>query len=357
MIPIFKPHIYDKSKEYAKLALDNGDIAQGPFIKQFEDSFASKCDRSYGVTCSNGTVALYMAIRALNLPRGTEVIVPSMTIVSCLTAITENGLIPVFCDIDPKTYNIDFNSAQSKVSTNTSAIIIINIYGLLVDVDQLRVFQANNPNIKVIEDASESHGAIGAQTKAGSLGDVSTFSFYTNKIVTMGEGGIVLTNDPTVYERLMQIRNLHFTDRRKYIHEAAGFNFRLTNLQCAIGLGQLAHIDETIEHRKRVAYSYNKHFANTESIQTPVEPEGYSNVYWYYGILVDNQNSVLNALEENEIEYRHFFHPLHKQPFINSSETLINSEKCFENGILLPIFNELSEEQIQFIATTIKQAI
>jgi dTDP-4-amino-4,6-dideoxygalactose transaminase len=156
----------------------------------------------------------------------------------------------------------------------------------------------------------------------------------------------------------MQIRNLHFIDRKKYIHETAGFNFRLTNLQCAVGLGQLAHIEETITQRKRVAYSYNKYFADIDGIQTPTEPAGYSNVYWYYGIQVKkNYTEVLNNLEAADIEYRHFFHPLHKQPFINSTEVLINSEKCFENGILLPIFNILSEEQIKYIATTIKQAL
>jgi len=358
MIPIFKPYIYPTSKNYASQAIELGDIAQGSFIKKFEESFANMCGRSYGVTCSNGTVALYMAVKALDLPPGTEVIVPSMTIVSCLTAIVENNLTPVFCDINPDTYNIDFESAQSKVSPNTSAMIVVNMYGLMVDVDRLKLFQKNNPHVKIIEDASESHGAYGASARAGSLGDISTFSFYTNKIVTMGEGGIVLTDNPAVYDKLMQIRNLHFIDRKKYIHETAGFNFRLTNLQCAIGLGQLAHISDTIEQRKRVAHTYNKHFTDIDVIQTPVEPVGYNNVYWYYGILIrENYSNVLESLEAASIEYRHFFYPLHKQPFINSAEVLINSEKCFENGILLPIFNELSDEEIEHIVTIIKQAL
>ena len=358
MIPIFKPKFYQSSKELAIQAINKGDIAQGPFIKEFEDKFSSTCNRLYGVTCSNGTVALYMAIKALNLPKGSEVILPSMTIVSCLTAIKENNLIPVFCDVDPKTYNIDFNSVDNKISEKTSAIIVVNTYGLMVDVDKLINFKKNNPHIKVIEDASESHGATYKDYKAGSLGDISTFSFYTNKIVSMGEGGIVLTNNPSINYRLRQIKNLNFINRKKYIHEDFGFNFRLTNIQCALGLGQLDHIKETIKHRKRVANYYNKLFKENNNIQTPLQPKGYNNVYWYYAIIIkSNYNKVLENLNKSEIDYRHFFYPLHKQPFINSSEILINSQKCFERGILLPIFNELTEQQIQHIVSIIKKSL
>ena len=359
MIPIYKPFIYENAKQYAKDAIDAGDIAQGPFIDSFERTFASYCDRSYGVTCSNGTIALYMAIKALELPAGSEVIIPSMTIVSCLTAITENGLKPVFCDIDTQTYNIDFTSAQTKVTHNTSAIVVVNTYGLVVDIDHLQAFRAANPHIKVIEDASESHGAYGSnKVKAGSLGDISTFSFYTNKIVSMGEGGIVLTNNQDTYSRLLSIRNLNFIDRKKYIHSHAGFNFRLPNLQCAIGLGQLENIDETITHRRRVANQYNQHFQDISHLQIPQEPDGYLNVYWYYALVVHhNYDQVLRALEDNNIDYRHFFYPLHKQPFMSDSEVQINSEKSFEKGILLPIFNELSSEDIEFISKTIIQQV
>ena len=183
MIPIFKPHLYQESKDLAKQAIDNEDIAQGPNIELFENRFSSYCNRKYGVTCSNGTVALYLAVKALNLPKGSEVILPSMTILSCLTSIVENDLNAVFCDIDPITYNIDFNSLESKITSKTSAIIIINTYGLVVNTDELKRFKLKYPNIKIIEDASESHGASHKEVKAGSLGDISTFSFYTNKIV------------------------------------------------------------------------------------------------------------------------------------------------------------------------------
>jgi len=354
MIPIFQPHLYQEAKDLAKQAIDNEDIAQGPNIEIFENVFSSFCDRKYGVTCSNGTVALYLAVKALNLPKNSEVILPSMTILSCLTSITENNLKAVFCDINPITYNVDFVSLESKITPNTSAIIIVNTYGLVVNTDELNKFKLKYSHIKIIEDASESHGATHKGIKAGSLGDISIFSFYTNKIVTTGEGGIVLTNDEKIYKNLLELRNLNFIDRKKYLHSDVGFNFRLTNIQCSIGLGQLNNIDETIYHRKRVASEYNKYFSENSNIQIPYEDENYSNIYWYYGILIKkNYDKVLNALTGNQIDYRHFFYPLHKQPFINSKETLKNSEYSFDTGILLPIFNQLSNSDIKTIAQTI----
>lgn len=358
MIPIFKPSISDKSKLYVSQAMEANDIAQGPFIDRFETTFSSFCNRKYGVTCSNGTIALYMAIKALNLPKGSEVILPSMTIVSCLTAIIENNLKPVFCDIDKFTYNIDFKSAQSKVTNNTSALIIVNTYGLMVDVLELKKFKVQNPSVKIIEDASESHGATYKDIPAGSLGDISTFSFYTNKVVSMGEGGIILTDNESIKNNLFNIKNLGFTDRKQYIHSHAGFNFRLSNLHCAIGLGELENIKNTIDHRKRVAHRYNNNFINMSEIQLPSEPINYSNVYWYYAIKIKhNQKKVLKILTENQIDYRHFFYPLHKQPFIKSKETLINSEDCFDLGVLLPTYNDLSENEIDKISNIIKTAI
>ena len=354
MIPIFKPYLYQESKDLAKQAIDNGDIAQGPNIELFEREFSSYCDRKYGVTCSNGTIALYLAIKALNLPENSEVILPSMTIISCLTAIIENNLKPVFCDIDPITYNIDFSSLKSKITPNTSAVIVVNTYGLVVDTDKLIEFKQKYPYIKIIEDASESHGATHKKIKAGSIGDISIFSFYTNKIVTTGEGGIILTDNNEIYNSLLQLRNLNFIDRKKYIHSDAGFNFRLTNIQCAIGLGQLKNINETIQQRKRVAFEYNKYFSNNSNIQIPFEDENYSNVYWYYGIIIkNNYDKVLTALNNHQIDYRHFFYPLHKQPFINSEEVFENSEYSFAFGILLPTFNELSDQEIKLISKII----
>jgi perosamine synthetase len=358
MIPISIPHLYKEDKQYAIKAIKDGNIGQGGNIKIFEEEFSNYCGRTYGVTCSNGTVALYLAIKALDIPKGSEVIIPSMTIVSCLTAVLENDLIPVFCDVDPDTWNIDFKSALYKINSNTSAIIVIDTYGLVVSVDDILLIKSQYPDIKIIEDASEAHGASYWDYKAGSIGDISTFSFYSNKIITTGEGGMVLTDDKKVYERLLSLRNLNFTERNKYIHSEAGWNFRLNNVSCSIGLGQLRNINQTINQRYRIANRYNRNLGKCSHIQLPFESFSHVNTYWYYAIVIKKDyDKVLISLQENNIDYRHFFHPLHKQPFINSKESLPVSEYLFDNGLILPTFTKLKNSEIDFISKVILKAI
>ena len=359
MIPISIPHLYKEDKEYAIKAIKDNFIGQGPNIALFEEKVAMISDRRYAVTCSNGTTALYMAIKALNLPKGSEVIVPSMTIVSCLTAIIENDLKPVFCDVDPETWNIDFNSVRDKMTDLTTAVMVVDIYGLMVDVEELWQFKQQYPHIKIIEDASEAHGATFWEYKAGSLGDISTFSFYSNKIVATGEGGAVMTDDPEVYERLLAIRNLNFTERKRYIHSEAGWNFRMSNLACSIGLGQTRNIDKTIKDRKRIGSRYNKNFKNCSEIQFQSCKTGYENVYWYYAIVINNDkyDKLLEALTENGIDYRHFFNPLHKQPFINSDESLPVSEHLYKRGLILPTYTGLKNKDIDFVCKVVLDTV
>jgi len=358
MIPISMPKLNKTEQRLAIDAIKSGYIAHGKYIEEFEQKFSKFCNREYGVTCSNGTTALYLAIKSLDLPKGSEVILPSMTILSCLTAVVENDLIPVFCDIDETTLNIDCASVRKKITHKTSAVIVVNTYGLMVDVNSILLLKRDYPNLKIIEDASESHGANFDGKIAGSIGDISTFSFYANKIITTGEGGMVLTDDEEIYKRLLQLRNLNFVDRKKYIHSNIGWNFRMTNIQCALGIGQLENIDETIRHRRRIAKKYNEFFKKNLYIVTPFEDEHNFNVYWYYTIRVlKNYDKVLESLDKNEIDYRHFFYPLHKQSFVNSNETLKNTEVAFATGIILPTYSQLSSKQIKFIAETIVNAI
>jgi len=358
MIPISKPTLYDEDKSLAIGAINDGDIAHGKYIEEFETKFSTYCNRKFGVSCSNGTTALYIAIRALNLPKNSEVILPSMTIISCLNAVTENDLVPVFCDIDNTTLNVDFDSVRSKITDKTSAIIVVNTYGLVVDTNEIDSLRKDYPHIKIIEDASESHGGMHNKKIAGSIGDISTFSFYANKIITTGEGGMVLTDDDDVYRNLMSLRNLNFVDRKKYIHSDVGFNFRMTNIQSAIGIGQLINIDKTIQRRREIAEKYNCHFKNNPYITIPYEDDLSFNVYWYYTIRIHkNYNEVLTSLEKNEIDYRHFFYPLHKQNFSKSKEILPISERSFDTGLILPTFGELTTEQIRFISETVLHGI
>jgi perosamine synthetase len=358
MIPISIPHLYKQDTKLAIDAIKSGFIAHGPNIELFEQEYSLFCNRKYGVSCSNGTTALYLAIKSLKLPQGSEVIVPSMTIISCLTAIIENGLVPVFCDVNSETWNIDITSVRQHISTNTSAILVVDTYGLVVNVDEILQLKLDFPDIKIIEDASEAHGASYKDYKAGSIGDVSTFSFYANKIITTGEGGMVLTNDEQIYNELMLLRNLNFVDRKRYIHNAAGSNFRMTNIQCSIGLGQLKNIDKTIKHRKRIAKQYNKMFTKCNDIQIPYTNKNHDNVYWYYSIIIKkNRDAVIKALEQHGIDYRCFFYPLHKQPFIQNTSNFPVTEYLSENGLILPTYTKLTNKQIKVIAKTILEQL
>lgn len=359
MISISIPHLYKEDKNYAIKAIKDNFISQGPNILQFEKKIAELADRRYAVTCSNGTAALYMAIKALDLPKGSEVILPSMTIISCLTAVLENDLTPVFCDVNPDTWNVCFDSVRDKVTDKTSALIIVDTYGLIIDVSKLFKFREQYPDIFVIEDASEAHGGKYWEHKAGSLGNISTFSFYSNKIVTTGEGGAVMTDDTQLYEKLLAIRNLNFIERKKYIHSESGWNFRLNNLSCSIGIGQIENIDKTIKDRKRIANRYNNKLKKCSSIQLPFEELGYENVYWYYAIVINSieYNKLLENLDANGIDYRHFFHPIHKQPFINSKETLAVSEHLHKNGIILPTYTGLKNKDIDFICKIVLETL
>jgi len=358
MIPMSIPYLYKEDKNLAIKAIKDNYLAFGPQIEEFEKQFSSYCGRKYGVSCSNGTVALYLAVKALNLPKQSEVIMPSLSIVSLLNAVEKNNLIPIFCDISLKTWNATYNTIKSKITNNTSAIIVVDTYGLMVNTDDINKLKQEYPNIKIIEDAAEAHGATHHSIKAGSLGDISTFSFYANKIITTGEGGMVLTDNEEIYKQLLADRNINFIDRKRYIHSEAGFNFRMTNLQCSIGLGQLQNINKTIKQRKRIAKRYNKNLKINKNIQLPFNGKGFDNVYWYYSIVIkNNYDKVIKALQDNNIEYRYFFYPLHQQPFIKSNETLTNSEYIAQYGLILPTYTELKNEQIDFISKIILEQI
>lgn len=358
MIPISIPHLYKEDKSLAKKAINDGFIANGPEIALFEKEMAFYCNRKYAVTCSNGTVALYLAIKSLNLPTGSEVILPTLTIISCLTAITENGLTPVFCDSDRTTWNVSFESVKSKITSNTSAILLVDMYGLVLNVNEVNKLKSEYAHIKIIEDASEAHGAEFNGTRVGSIGDISTFSFYANKIITTGEGGMVLTDDVDVYEKLCLLRNLNFTDRKRYIHSDIGFNFRLNNISCCIGLGQLKNIDKTVKQRRRIANRYSSHLSKVESIQLPYSGSENDNVFWYYTIVIKKGvDKVIQSLTNHNIDYRHTFYPLHKQPFINNDEVFENAEYIANNGIILPTYTNLTNKQIDFICKVIKESL
>ena len=254
-IPVNEPLLDGNEKKYLCECIDTGWISsEGPFVKEFEKKMSERVGREYGVAISNGTAALEVAVQALRIQAGDEVIMPTFTIVSCAMAVTKVGAIPVFVDSDLSTWNMRTKDIEDKITDKTKAIMIVHLYGLPVDVDPIMEI-ARKYNLKVIEDAAEMHGQTYKGRPCGSFGDISTFSFYPNKLVTTGEGGMIVTDNEELAERCRLVRNLCFRRDTRYVHDEISDNYRFTNLQAAVGLAQLERLDEFVK-RKRVIGKY-----------------------------------------------------------------------------------------------------
>lgn len=350
MIPVNEPLIGERELEYVTECLRTGWISSaGKFIEKFEEGWAAYCGRSYGIAVSNGSVALQAAVAALGLKPGDEVIMPTFTIISCATAVTYNGGIPVLVDSDPCTWCMDVKQVEDKITPRTRAIMPVHIYGHPVDMDPL-IKLAQEYDIAIIEDAAEAHGAeymSGRNTshaiwkRCGSFGIMSCFSFYANKLITTGEGGMILTDDPKLAERLRSLRNLCFQPQRRFYHEELGFNFRLTNIQAAIGLAQLERMDQIIAQKRWMGQEYTRQLKDIKEIQLPIERSWARSVYWMYGLLLAEEMD-MNAIEFSDklirrgVETRPFFLGMHEQP-------AFNKEKLFQNECY-PIANKLARQ-------------
>lgn len=331
MIPVNEPVIGEREIEYVMDCLRTGWISSaGTYIERFEREWAAYCGRRFGVAMCNGSVALQAAVAALKLKPGDEVIMPTFTIISCASAIVYNGGVPVLVDSDPRTWCMDVDQIEDKITPRTRAIMPVHIYGHPVDMDPVMKL-AQEHDLAVIEDAAEAHGAeylTGRDTshptwkRCGSFGDMSCFSFYANKLITTGEGGMVLTDNPDIAERLRSLRNLSFQPQRRFYHEDLGFNFRLTNIQAAIGLAQLERIDQIIAHKRWMGQEYAKRLQDIKCLQLPVEKAWAKNVYWMYGIVLSREAGLdafhlAEILFKKGIETRPFFLGMHRQPIFN----------------------------------------
>ncbi|GAB6265209.1 MAG: DegT/DnrJ/EryC1/StrS family aminotransferase [Methanothrix sp.] len=331
MIPVNEPVIGEREIEYVMDCLRTGWISSaGTYIERFEREWAAYCGRRFGVAMCNGSVALQAAVAALKLKPGDEVIMPTFTIISCAFAIVYNGGVPVLVDSDPRTWCMDVDQIEDKITPQTRAIMPVHIYGHPVDMDPVMKL-AQEHDLAVIEDAAEAHGAeylTGRDTshptwkRCGSFGDMSCFSFYANKLITTGEGGMVLTDNPDIAERLRSLRNLSFQPQRRFYHEDLGFNFRLTNIQAAIGLAQLERIDQIIAHKRWMGQEYTKRLQDIKCLQLPVEKAWAKNVYWMYGIVLSREAGLdafhlAEILFKKGIETRPFFLGMHRQPVFN----------------------------------------
>lgn len=368
MIPVNTPLLDGNERKYVLDCIDTGWISsEGPYISKFEESFASRVSRKYAVAVCNGSVAIDTVVVALGIGLGDEVILPAFTIISCAAAIVRAGATPVVVDADPLTWNMDVSQVAAKITTRTKAIMVVHIYGLPVDMDPVFAL-AKKHNLKIIEDAAEMHGQTYRGRPCGSLGDVSTFSFYPNKHLTTGEGGMIVTDDHKLADRCRSLRNLCFQPPRRFIHHELGWNFRMTNLQAALGVAQLERLDEFVNRKRRMGQLYSELLAGTPGIQLPVISTDYAvNIYWVYGVVLDDDLpfdalEAMRRLGERQIGTRPFFYPMHQQPVFRKMG-LFNgvscpvSERIAERGFYLPSGLALTDGEIKTVSTVFKEII
>lgn len=367
-IPVNEPVLNGNEKKYLCECIDTGWISsEGPFVKKFEEEMAKVVNRKYAISVSNGTAALEIAVAALELKKEDEVIMPTFTIISCAAAVVKQGAVPVLVDSDPITWNMDINQIEGKITKKTKAIMVVHIYGLPVNIDPI-IQLAEKYNLKVIEDAAEMHGQTYKGKPCGSFGDISIFSFYPNKHITTGEGGMILTNDEELAERCFSLRNLCFKKERRYVHEEIGFNYRFTNLQAAVGLAQMERLDEFVDMKRKIGKLYTEALKDIKCIQLPLERTDYANnIYWVYGIVLkqdvhfDNVE-FLKKLSERGIGGRNFFYPMHKQPVFNKmglfkDEKYPVAEMLSERGFYIPSGLALNSNQLYRVVEVLKEIL
>jgi len=367
MVPVNTPLLNGNEKKYLNECIDTGWISsEGPFIKRFEEDMASYVGRKYATACSNGSAALDIAVRALELKDGDEVIMPSFTIISCAQSLVTQGIKPILVDSHFDTFNMIVDDIKQKITKKTKAIMIVHIFGLTVDIDPILEL-AKKYNLKIIEDAAQMHGQEYKGKKCGSFGDISIFSFYPNKHITTGEGGMVLTNDEYLDKRTKSLRNLCFTSDR-FIHEELGYNYRMTNMQAALGVAQLEQIDKIVEKKRWIGNTYNNLLKNIDNINLPIQKTEYcENIYWVYAITLKDSfkktsKEVMKELGKFKIGTRPFFYPMHKQPIFNRmglflDDNLSNSEKLYERGFYIPSGLALNIEDMEEVSKVLYEVL
>jgi perosamine synthetase len=367
-IPVNSPLLNGNEKKYLTECIDTGWISsEGPFVKKFEENFALKFQRRKGVAVCNGTAAIDAAIEALQIGNGDEVIVPSFTIISCILQLVRSGAKPVLVDADPLTWNIDVTQVEAKINQRTRAIMVVHIYGLPVDMDPILTI-AERHGLWVIEDAAEAIGQEYRGRPCGSFGNISTVSFYPNKHVTTGEGGMILTNDDVLYERCISLRNLCFDSERRFLHRELGWNFRMTSLQAALGLAQLERLDEFVSIKRRNGSIYKESLSDLVELQLPLHKTDYAtNIYWVFGVVLQpaikfDAEFAIRKLGQMGIGCRPFFFPLHQQPILNRlglfhGEKYPVSELLSLRGFYIPSGLGLKEEQIFRVVEGLKNLL
>lgn len=368
MIPVNEPLLNGNELKYLQECIESGWISsEGPFVKRFEEEFARRVGRRHAIAVANGTAALDIAVDASGIGPGDEVIMPTFTIISCISQIVRAGATPVLVDSDPTTWNMDVRQVADKITPRTKAIMAVHIYGLPVDMDPL-VELAQQHGLLLIEDAAQMQGQTYLGRNCGSFGDISTFSFYPNKHVTTGEGGMVLTDDDQLAERARSLRNLCFQPGRRFVHEHLGWNYRMTSLQAAIGVAQLERLDEFVGAKREMGRLYMSHLEGLPGVQLPLPETPYArNIYWVFGLVLDEQLGLdaveaMKRLADREIGTRPFFCPMHMQPVLLRrglfrGEAYPVAERLYKQGFYVPSGLALGPQDIGQVALQVREIL
>jgi len=369
-IPVCEPFLNGNEIKYITEALETGWISSsGKYIQEFENAFSKYCDVSYGVCTTNGTTALHLALVALGVGPGDEVIVPTFTMIASAFAVCYTGAMPVFVDADPQTWNIDVNKIEEKITKKTKVIMPVHIFGLACDMDPI-IALAKKYNLTVIEDAAEAHGALYKGKKVGSLSDIGVFSFFANKNITTGEGGMLVTKSEELARKARYHKNLCFPmdGNRSYLHNDIGFNYRMSNLHAAIGLAQVEKADEYKKLRIKNAKFYRTLLADIPGVIFQKDDQKiYENVYWMNAIKINSElfgkskDELMTDLLKNGVETRKLFNGMHRQKALinygcDTKNHFLVSDDLSDNGFYLPSASNLSEDKISFICELIKKA-
>lgn len=367
-VPVNTPDLSGREEEYVVSCIRSGWISsEGPFVEQFELEMATRVGRRFGIAVANGSVALDLAVAALRLGPGDEVVMPTFTIISCAAAIIRAGAIPVLVDADSATWNMNVDAVASRITPRTRAIMIVHLYGLPVDIGPILEL-ADRHGLAVIEDAAEMIGQTWNKRPCGSFGALSTLSFYPNKQVTTGEGGMVLTDDPDLAERCRSMRNLAFQRGRRFVHEELGWNFRMSNLQAAVGVAQLERLNTTVARKREIGRRYAELLRDLPGIELPLPQTSYAeSIYWVYGLVLNDDvpfdgNCAMQGLSKMGIGTRPFFWPMHEQPVfwqmgLFESERHPVAERIARRGFYLPSGLGLSNIDLERSADAVRRLL
>lgn len=365
-IPVFDISLGEIEKKYINDCLDTSFIGQGPYVKNFEEKFSSFVDCKYGVTTTSGTTALHLACAAIGINKDDQVLVSSSTNMACPFAIDYCGAIPIPIDIEKETWQMDVKKIEERINKKTKAIMVVHLFGHPVDMDPVLEL-AKKYNLKIIEDCAESHGVEYKGKKVGSIGDVGAFSFFANKTITCGEGGMVVTNSTEIGEKAKSLKNLSYGKINKFMHDDIGFNYRLPNISAALGLGQFENIKNVFKEKDRIYNRYKKNLENIKGINIPKIMDWTTKyIMWVFNIYLDknfpvSRDELTKILKDKNIDTRDAFVPINQQKILIDKYKMFKEEDCpnanyiMENGLYLPSGNTITNEEIDFVCETINE--